>query len=179
MSAAKLFVFGASGHAKVVIDILERRPDTHIVFAVDDATAKSGGMLALWFNAYFDQYLAVNRRPDEVKAAISLKPSDYWFRQCFIGASAHASRAEIDERHRLGVKNIMWGSDYPHPEGTWPASMQRTRELFTGVPEDEVALMIGGNAARVYNFDLELMNSIAAKIGPKIADISGNTRAKA
>ena len=140
---------------------------------------ESGGMLALWFNAYFDQYLSVNRRPDEVKAAISLKPSDYWYRQCFIGASAHASRAEIDERYKLGVKNLMWGSDYPHPEGTWPASMQRTQELFAGIPEDEVRLMIGGNAARVYNFDLKLMNSIAAKIGPKIADISGAIPAKA
>ena len=57
--------------------------------------------------------------------------------------------------------------------------MDRTRELFAGIPEDEVRLMIGGNAARVYNFDLALMNSIAAKIGPKIADISGAVPAKA
>lgn len=45
MSTTELFVFGASGHAKVVIDILERLPDTRIVFAVDDATAKTGATL--------------------------------------------------------------------------------------------------------------------------------------
>ena len=140
---------------------------------------ESGGMLTLCVNAYFDKYLSVQRRPDEVRAAISLKPSDYWYRQCYVGASAHSSRAEIDDRYRIGVKNIMWGSDYPHPEGTWPASMERTRELFAGIPEDEVRLMIGGNAARVYKFDLELMNRIAAKIGPKVSEITGATVAKA
>ncbi|MBI2226798.1 MAG: acetyltransferase [Betaproteobacteria bacterium] len=40
--ATKVFVFGASGHAKVVIDILERAPGMEIAFAVDDATAVKG-----------------------------------------------------------------------------------------------------------------------------------------
>lgn len=38
MANNKIFVFGASGHAKVVIDILERLSGTKVVFAVDDAT---------------------------------------------------------------------------------------------------------------------------------------------
>ncbi len=134
---------------------------------------ESGGMQVLWFNAYCDDYIARFRRPELVKEAISMKPSEYWKRQCFVGASAHSTRNEIDARHQIGVKNIMWGSDYPHPEGTWPASIERTRELFAGVPEDEVSLMIGGNTARVYGFDMDLMNRVAAKIGPKITDISG------
>ena len=134
---------------------------------------ESGGMQVLWFNAYFDEYMAKHRRPEWVKKAISMKPSDYWHRQCYVGASAHSTRAEIDARYQIGVKNIMWGSDYPHPEGTWPVSMQRTKELFTGIPQDEVSLMIGGNAARVYKFDVESLQKIAAKIGPKVSDFSG------
>ena len=40
--ATKVFVFGASGHAKVVIDILERTPGIEVAFAVDDAAAAKG-----------------------------------------------------------------------------------------------------------------------------------------
>lgn len=43
--ATKVFVFGASGHAKVVIDILERMPDLDVAFAVDDAAAVKGRSL--------------------------------------------------------------------------------------------------------------------------------------
>lgn len=133
---------------------------------------ESGGMMPLWFNAYYDEYLVKYRNPEATKQALKMKPSDYWYRQCFIGASAHSSRAEIDDRHRLGIKNILWGSDYPHPEGTWPASIERTKELFAGVPVDEVRLMIGMNTARVYGFDIELMDRIAARIGPRVSDLS-------
>ena len=43
--ATKVFVFGASGHAKVVIDILERTPDIEVAFAIDDAPAVKGRSL--------------------------------------------------------------------------------------------------------------------------------------
>ena len=140
---------------------------------------ESGGMQVLWFNNYFDEYLSKQRRPEEVKKAISLRPSDYWHRQCYFGASAHASRMEIEARDQIGVKNILWGSDYPHPEGTWPVSRQRTQELFAGIPEEDVRLMIGGNAARVYGFDTEALNKLAAKIGPKISEFSAAPAAAA
>ena len=134
---------------------------------------ESGGMQVLWINACCDDYLAKYGRPDLVRQAIAMKPSEYWRRQCYAGASAHSTRVEIDARYQIGVRNSMWASDYPHPEGTWPASMQRTKEAFAGGPEDEVRLMIGGNAARVHGFDMDLMNRIAVKIGPKVSDISG------
>ena len=132
-----------------------------------------GGLMPLWLNPYFDHYIAKTHPPANLAKAISMKPSDYWYRQCFVGASANASRAEIDARHDIGVKNIMWGSDYPHPEGTWRASAERTRELFSGIPEDEVRLMIGGNCGRVYQFDMAQMDGIAAEIGPRVDSVSG------
>lgn len=45
MPAENIFVFGASGHAKVVIDILERNPGVKVLFAVDDSLAARGGLL--------------------------------------------------------------------------------------------------------------------------------------
>jgi predicted TIM-barrel fold metal-dependent hydrolase len=47
----------------------------------------------------------------------------------------------------------MWGSDYPHTEGTFPFSIQRISQDFIGVPEDETRLMVRNNAARLYGID--------------------------
>ncbi|HVM65809.1 MAG TPA: amidohydrolase family protein [Acidimicrobiales bacterium] len=53
-------------------------------------------------------------------------------------------------RHRLGVENIMWSSDYPHPVTSWPDSMQLIERSFAGVPDDERDAILCGNAARVW-----------------------------
>ena len=105
MSAAKLFVFGASGHAKVVIDILERRPDTHIVFAVDDATAKSGGMLCGYEVIGRD---ALTARRDETTAGI-VTIGDNAIR-CEIAASNKPmGRSQWADARALRTRLVKWG----------------------------------------------------------------------
>ena len=59
----------------------------------------------------------------------------------------------INDRAAIGVDNLMWGSDYPHTESTFPRSRQILDEILAGVPEDEKAKIVGGNAARLYNFN--------------------------
>ena len=49
------------------------------------------------------------------------KPSEYWARQCHVGAS-FIRPAEVGLRHPVGVDRIMWGSDYPHKEASTPYS---------------------------------------------------------
>ena len=94
------------------------------------------------------------------------KPSEYFHSNVFLGASC-MPRKEVEMRHAIGLENIMWGSDYPHPEGSWPETRKQMTESFHGVPEDELAAMLGGNAARVYGFDLEKLAPLAARIGPE------------
>jgi hypothetical protein len=61
-----------------------------------------------------------------------------------------------------GVDNMMWGSDYPHSESTFPQSCKILTEILEGVPDDEQAKpapdhdpgIAGGNTARVYKFDV-------------------------
>jgi hypothetical protein len=60
----------------------------------------------------------------------------------------------------------MWGSDYPHPEGTWPYTREQMVETFAGLPEAEIAAMLGGNAAAFYGFDAARLASLVARIGP-------------
>ena len=65
----------------------------------------------------------------------------------------------------------MWGSDYPHLEGTWPNTMDALQVTFAGYPEDEAREILGGNAARVYGFDEALMQKTAERIGPDLSEI--------
>jgi hypothetical protein len=44
----------------------------------------------------------------------------------------------------------MWGSDYPHRDGTWPFSRKAIEEQFRGIPETIQAKMLGETVRRVY-----------------------------
>ena len=61
---------------------------------------------------------------------------------------------------------MMWGSDYPHPEGSWPVTRQQQFDSFNGMPEDEITAMLGGNAIEFYGLDAEKLAPLAARIGP-------------
>ena len=63
-----------------------------------------------------------------------------------IGAS-NTRRRELARRYEIGVGNIMWGNDFPHPEGTWPHTREWLRKVFCDLPVDETRAMLGGNAA--------------------------------
>ncbi len=102
---------------------------------------------------------------------LSLSPSEYWARQCHVGSS-FIRRPEVELRDRVGVDRIMWGSDFPHLEGCWPYSRAHLRLAFAGVPEHEVRAMVGGNAARLYGFDLGALAPLAAEFGPTPAEVA-------
>jgi len=102
---------------------------------------------------------------------LSLSPSEYWARQCHIGAS-FLRPSEGRLRHEVGVDRIMWGTDYPHLEGTQPFTVEALRATFADMPEDEVRRIIGGNAARVYDFDLDALAPLVDKIGPTVEEVA-------
>ena len=103
---------------------------------------------------------------------LSLRPSEYFARQCYIGAS-FMSPNEGKDRHKIGLDKLMWGTDYPHLEGTWPNTMKVLRETFADYPEDEIRALLGTTAANVYGFDLELLGALTDRIGPRLSDIRG------
>lgn len=82
------------------------------------------------------------------KSILTEKPSHYWYRQ------GHATFIQdlsgVAERHRAGLANIMWSTDYPHSDSTWPKSQEALREHFSDVPDDERRMIAGGNAAKLY-----------------------------
>ena len=96
---------------------------------------------------------------------LKLMPSEYFARNIRIGSMAH--RSEVERRHDIGVDVLMWGSDYPHPEGSWPETEERMTTAFHAVPEADRDAILGGNAAELYGFDTEKLAPLVSRIGPE------------
>jgi predicted TIM-barrel fold metal-dependent hydrolase len=78
------------------------------------------------------------------------KPPSFYMDQNVYGSFIHDS-VGIETRHMPGAKNIMWSSDYPHSETTYPESHKMIDRIFAGVSEPEKKLILGGRAQRVFN----------------------------
>ena len=104
--------------------------------------------------------------------ALKELPSFYAKRNCRYGAS-FPSAADVAGRDIVGVDRILWGNDYPHYEGCWPYSRENLRFAFADVPEAEVRMMLGENAARLYGFDLEALraDAVRAAITPELVRV--------
>ncbi len=153
---------------------LERHPDLQLVFT-EQGTAWVPDELAR-LDYFFDRMRnAVGSQEHiwgaPVMAGLSLTPSEYWARQCHVAAS-FMRRSEMPARDVVGVDRIMWGSDYPHREASFPWSTEALRQAYGGFPGHEVERMLSGNAAALYGFDLAALAPIAARVGPLVTDIA-------
>ena len=84
------------------------------------------------------------------------------------------SRYEIRERHRNGIDALMWGTDYPHPEGSWPNTAERLETDFQDVSIEDTRRLLGLNAITCYNLDQEGLNEVATRIGPTPTGLNQN-----
>ena len=82
---------------------------------------------------------------------LPLKPSEYVRRN--IRVQFADDTVAVASRHITGVETIIWGSDYPHAEGTFLGSQQVIDENFIGVPDHDRAAILGGNLAKIVGFD--------------------------
>ena len=64
-------------------------------------------------------------------------PSDFFCGNIFIGFQEDDLGIEL--RHRIGVDNLLWRSDYPHAESTFPRSREILERILQGVPEEDKA----------------------------------------
>ena len=87
-----------------------------------------------------------------ISAAPVDEPSEYFQRNMGIGASC-VLRADLDMRDDIGLEKIMWGSDFPHPEGSWPNTAQYLKDNFGNFPEQDGRKILGENAVDFYGLD--------------------------
>jgi predicted TIM-barrel fold metal-dependent hydrolase len=76
-------------------------------------------------------------------------PSEYFYSN--LSWSYITDTYGLKNRHEIGVNNILWSSDYPHLGADWPHSWRVIEEVMTGIPEDEKAKILAGNAVRLYH----------------------------
>ena len=102
---------------------------------------------------------------------LPMKPSEYFDRNVWIGAS-FPSPGEAEAIKTLGTHKVMWGSDYPHHEGTYPYSVESLQRAFHEWDEGEMRKVLSENAAELYRFDLDALAPIAAEHGPTVETVS-------
>jgi predicted TIM-barrel fold metal-dependent hydrolase len=81
---------------------------------------------------------------------LKMKPSDYWHRQCY--ATYQSDRIGIKLLDEIGEDNIMWGSDFPHPDGIWPDSQEYIQRELGQLAAATRHKIVCANAAKLYGF---------------------------
>jgi len=81
---------------------------------------------------------------------LKMKPSGYWYRQCY--ATYQSDPVGVKLLEELGEDNIMWGSDFPHPDGIWPDSQEYIQKELGHLPEATRKKIVCDNAAKLYRF---------------------------
>jgi predicted TIM-barrel fold metal-dependent hydrolase len=120
--------------------IFERFPKLKVVFV------EPGVGWVAWWLWIVDDFKA---RQGYEFPGLKKAPSEYFRTNMYV--------TYIDEpnvldhaRNILGVENIMWSSDYPHPISSWPKSQEIAHHSVTSATDSERELLLSGNAARVW-----------------------------
>ena len=93
-------------------------------------------------------YTWEGHRTMEPETDFGVRPSEMFVDHifgCFI-----EDEAGLEARHRIGVSQIMWESDYPHADSAWPHSREELARRMRDVPDDEVEQMVERNATRLF-----------------------------
>jgi predicted TIM-barrel fold metal-dependent hydrolase len=109
----------------------------------------------------------------QFKKQMPKPPSEYCSTNVFIGASYMAPFEAHMAVEGGYTDNVMWGSDYPHAEGTYQypdsADEENTTRLAlryacSDIPGVAVRAMVGENAVRCYGFNRDRLQAIADRI---------------
>jgi predicted TIM-barrel fold metal-dependent hydrolase len=125
--------------------VLDRNPGAKVV------AIESG---ASWLGALGERMDEVARAHDfYVRPKLSRAPSQIIRDQ--MACSFQFDRAGIMSRHVTGTQALLWASDYPHMEGTFPNSRDVLDKLFDGIDisEQEKDDILGGNAAKLFRLN--------------------------
>ena len=140
LTVGKLFMAHPIADA-IFSGLFQRFPDLKLV------TVESGIGWAAFLVELMDRNWERHRFHTE---SVLTEPPSSYFKRNIKGTFLHDPVA-IRERDLIGVGNILWSSDYPHSDTSWPNSLQVIEAHLAGIPEDERRKIAGENAAKLYN----------------------------
>jgi predicted TIM-barrel fold metal-dependent hydrolase len=97
--------------------------------------------------------------------------SEYFAQNVWMGVSMPRP-ADVAVREKIGIDRFMWGSDYPHDEGTHPFTREHLRQVMTGIEPDEMQKILAENCAKLYDFNLPKLAPLAAEFGPTVDELT-------
>ena len=130
LACAQLMAFG----------VFERHPGLRVVFL-----ESSGGWVPFWLERLDEQAESFGGFCPDLRLA----PSEYFARQCWVSY-------EIDERTLpvlapfIGERRIVWGSDYPHHDATFPGAVDTLRRTIAPLDPAVQEMVLGSNATELY-----------------------------
>ena len=127
----------------VYTGVFDRFPDLKWVFGEADA-----GWVAYMREQLDDRY---ERKKVATRPITKHNPGHYFDHNMFW--TIVKDRVCVRTRHEVGVSQIMWSSDFPHGTCDWPDYKGEIKKDFEGASEEELHLMLAGNAARLYHFE--------------------------
>jgi hypothetical protein len=116
----------------------ERYPNLKIVI----------GEAGLGWIPYVLQHMDLEWEDQFQDLELKMKPSEYWYRQFY--ATYQTDPVGIELLDHLGEDNVMWGSDFPHPDGIWPDSQEFLSRELTGVSAEARRKIVRDNALKLY-----------------------------
>jgi predicted TIM-barrel fold metal-dependent hydrolase len=135
--------------------VLERHPDLHFVFVEVNAS-----WLA-WTMDTLDNYYRDFQGYGWVRPILNDVPSVSIARQ--VHATFQEDPSALFSVERTGFRPLLWGSDYPHEESTYPHSRESVRRQFSGLSEADARAVLGGTAAELFHFDQSLLEESIAE----------------
>ncbi|HWS45533.1 MAG TPA: amidohydrolase family protein [Acidimicrobiia bacterium] len=131
------------------------------------------------FLAQLDHSLAAVRNAGAI-GELRFKPehilpksaTEYFRQNVWLGVSFPGLADARAAQETVGLDKFMWGSDYPHDEGTYPFTREHLRQVFSDWDPADMQKILAENAARLYDFDLEALRPLADEFGPTHAEIA-------
>ncbi|MCU1691566.1 MAG: putative amidohydrolase [Frankiales bacterium] len=97
-------------------------------------------------------------------------PREYWAEHCYAAPSSPRPY-ELALRDQIGIDRMMFGMDFPHPEGTWPNTREWLRTTMVGLSESEARKFLGENAVECYGLDAGRLRAVADRIGLSLDEV--------
>ena len=123
--------------------VLERFPNVRLVI----------GEAGIGWIPYVLEHMDLEWEDQFQDLELKMKPSEYWHRQCY--ATYQSDPVGVRLIDVLGEDNVMWGSDFPHPDGVWPDSQEFIAREMDGVAPHIQAKVLWQNAARLYGLPVD------------------------